>query len=131
MKKTMIGLTLAGVTMGIVGGFLGNYSGAWAQMAIEGELTEWQGPATLGLIIRSLLEMLGSSLGSAIGICVMGLKRDVMGSSCRFCAIVLVCTTLGSFAGWIVSYPFSPIFWILIPATFATAAGLVAFKLKH
>jgi hypothetical protein len=128
MKKKMIGLVLAGVTMGVVGGFLGNYSGAWSQMAIEGKLTEWgECPASLGLIIRSVLEVLASSVGSAIGICAVASLKG----SCRLCVKVLGYTTLGSIAGWIVSYPFSPILWILIPAVFATAAGARAFKLKH
>ena len=128
MRKMMIVLTLAGVGMGVVGGILGQFSGAMGQIAIEGELSE--GPLSFGLVVRIIFEVLGPSLGSTIGIYIAGVKGGKTGSSRRF-GITALGSTLGSFVGWIVSYPLSPIFWILIPSLFATAVGLVAFNLKQ
>ena len=113
----------AGSALGLAGATLGQILGAMANRALDGELGEWgEYPASLGLVVRTFCEVILPGLGSALGIYATGAWKGESKSRAGLAALWLAATT-GSFIGWMLSYAFSPIMWILLPALFAVVAG--------
>ena len=112
-----------GGLIGTLGAFVGQLSGVMANKAIDGGLGEWgEGPALLGLVVRTILEILGPSVGSTLGIYRAGIEKGDIIPIQRLGKTCLGCIS-GGIAGWFVSYPFGPIFWFLLPPFLSAGVG--------
>ena len=112
-----------GLAAAILGAYAGQAIGVSVNTALDGALGEWgEGPAFPGLVIRTLLEILGPCLGATLGVYFTGVRGGHSPSRLRLVQIFLGALA-GCSIGWALSYPFGPLFWILLPALLAAAIG--------